>query len=423
MDQIYTADQHAIAPGDVSINALKVVRRLTNAGFHGYVVGGGVRDLLLGAHPKDFDVATDARPEEVRDLFRNSRAVGRRFRIVHVRFGREIVEVATFRAHHDADSHGEHHAESGRILDDNVFGTLDEDAERRDFTVNALYYQPEEDVVYDRVGGMEDLRNRTLRLIGEPEKRYREDPVRMLRAVRFAAKLGFEIDEESARPIYKLAFLLRDIAPARLFDEVLKLFLHGDGERTFELLLKYRLLERLFPRAAAALDEEHAVPLIRAALRSTDRRVRSDQPVTAAFILAAFLWPPLQADAKQLQAQGMSPLQAIHEAARDLIDGQLGYTSIPRRISAPMKEIWDLQLRLARRTGRRTGALLTHKRFRAAYDFLLLREESGEELDGLGEWWTRFQEAEKGERDELLKAFAPPKRKRRRTRKRADPGS
>lgn len=418
MQQIFSQDHHSIRASAIGVNALKVVKRLTSCGYLAYLVGGSVRDLLLGTHPKDFDVATDAHPDEVKHLFRNSRLIGRRFRIVHVKFGREIIEVATFRAHHDRDTHQRNHSKTGLILDDNVYGSFQEDMQRRDFTINALYYQADEGAVYDQVGGMADLQSKTIRLIGEPETRYREDPVRMLRAIRFAAKLDFSIAPESNRPIKRLAFLLQDVSPARLFDEVLKLLMMGKAEKTFILLRDHGLLEWLFPDSARCLDSL-SESLIIAALQSTDRRIREELPVTPAFVYAALLWAPLSRQSQLLQEQGLTPLASLHAAAVKVINKQQMFTSIPRRISVPMKEIWELQLRLPRRGGQQALTLLSHKRFRAAYDFLLLREIAGEDLNDLGNWWTQFQQQDDTGQENMARDLQPAKRKRRRRKKAA----
>jgi poly(A) polymerase len=400
----------------ININALKVVKRLTEQGFEAYLVGGCVRDLLLGKSPKDFDVATSAHPEEVNELFRNSRLIGRRFRIVHVRFGRDIVEVATFRAPHkeiDSDSH----SEGGRILDDNVYGTFNEDVVRRDFAMNALYYDVNTKLVIDEVGGLDDIEAKRIRLIGDPENRYREDPVRMLRAVRFKAKLGFDIEDASGSQIRHIGYLLQDIPAARLFEEVLKLFMMGHGEATLDALLEYELFGWLFPSARRSMDDTNAEKLIRLALASTDRRIAIDKPVTPAFVYAALLWYPFITEKLSLEEAGLTHVEASHEAAANVIANQQLFTSIPRRFSGPMRDIWHLQFRLPLRHGKKPEVLVAHKRFRAAYDFLLLREESGEKLDNLGDWWTKYQEANPEERGHL-KQQSPPKRKRRRKRKR-----
>ena len=404
----------------ISVNALKVVKRLTEHGFEAYLVGGCVRDLLLGRSPKDFDVATDALPEEVREIFRNSRSIGRRFRIVHIRFGREIVEVATFRGAHkeiDEDSH----SVGGMILDDNVYGTFEDDVFRRDFTMNALYFNIDTNEILDLVNGQEDIKEKRIRLIGAPDSRYREDPVRMLRALRFKAKLNFNIDEESGSSIRDIGYLLQDIPPARIFEEVLKLFMSGYGVATFEAMLEYEIFGWLFPATRRAMDNTPAEKLIRLALTSTDKRIANDMPVTPAFLFAALLWYPFVEDKIQLEEAGITHVEASHEASANVIANQQLFTSIPRRFSGPMRDIWNLQFRLPIRHSRKPEILLSHKRFRAAYDFLLLREDSGEKLDGLGQWWTEYQEADETTRDKLKHQPTHKKKKpKRRRRNRAN---
>ncbi len=419
-------DSHSVSRKFISDNALKVMSRLRSQGYQAYLVGGAVRDLLLGGHPKDFDVATDATPERVHSLFRNSRIIGRRFRIVHVRFGREIIEVTTFRGHHDEepDNNSRHAKQSddGVLLRDNVYGSLEDDALRRDFTVNALYYSSEDFSVFDYADGLGDLDKRQIRMIGDPERRYREDPVRMLRAVRFAAKLDFAIEEETAAPIPELAYMLEAIPAARLFDEMLKLFMNGYAEATFDLLLKYDLLEHLFPATATALEEmEYAENLIRAAMASTDRRIAEEKPVTPAFILAALLWPPTIQLSRQIEGEGLAPMEAMREASQTIIGEQVHLIAIPRRFSTPMREIWEFQLRLLKRKGKGVRGLVAHRRFRAAYDFLLLREESGEDLDGLGAFWTELQESLPPAPDVPLEDNDPEQQPRRRRRRRRRP--
>ena len=405
---------------NVSVNAIKVVNRLVEHGYEAYLVGGCIRDLMLGATPKDFDVATSAHPEEVRELFRNSRLIGKRFRIVHVRFGREIVEVSTFRGPHKDD----HEDASGQVRDDNVYGTFEEDTFRRDFAMNALYLRLPENEVIDLAGGIDDIKDKRIRLIGEPDQRFREDPVRMLRAVRFRAKLGFDIEDHCGDAIRDLGYLLQDIPPARLFEEVLKLMMTGHAVRTYECMKEYELFGWLFPSARRASEEdEKADRLITAALASTDRRIENDQPVTPAFIFAALLWYPFVIEKARLEnEEKATSVTASHEAAGTVLANQQLFTSIPRRFSGPMRDIWNLQFRLPMRFGNKPDSLMAHKRFRAAYDFLLLREESGEKLGGIGEWWTQYQEADEEGRNKLKqqagKSGGGGNRKRRRRRKR-----
>jgi len=411
-------DSHRISRKDISDNALKVLSRLRSSGHEAYLVGGSVRDLLLGEHPKDFDIATDATPEQVRGIFRNSRVIGRRFRIVHVLFGPEVIEVTTFRG--PANGHAEaHHKQSstGMLVRDNVYGTLEDDAWRRDFTVNALYYTIEDFSVLDFCNGMEDLENRCLRVIGDPDQRYREDPVRMLRAIRFAAKLGFELHRETAAPIPDLASLLDAVAPARMFDEILKLLMSGYGARVFPLLLQYGLVPHLMPAPGEVIaGNPVGRRFIEAALTNTDDRIQQGKPVTPAFIFAALLWYPMSERMQALAADGMPLAQALDVACAQVLERQQSHSTIPKRFSMPMREIWQLQHQLEQRRGRRVHSLLDHPRFRAAYDFLLLREQAGEDLGAAGDWWTVFQQAEPHEREQLVRGLEGSRsgRKRRR---------
>ena len=427
--QIIARDQHQISRREISDSALKVLYRLKDAGYESYLVGGCVRDAQLGKHPKDFDVATEAHPEEVHDLFRNSRLIGRRFKLVHVRFGREIIEVATFRAshraeHNDDQQHGKQ-SDSGLILRDNVYGTVEEDAMRRDFTVNALYYTVHDFTVHAYAGGWQDLHERRLRLIGDPEERYREDPVRMLRAIRFAAKLEFTLDPATEAPIKPLAHLLKDIPAARLHEEVLKLFLSGQGETTFAMLRHFNLFEPLFPATHQLLESEAgelAEQLIIQALRNTDARLKRGKSVTPAFLYAAMLWHPMQQVLARLKKQGVPPIPALHQASQEIHQSQSRASSIPRRFAGTMRDIWELQYRLPRRNGKRAEQLIEHPRFRAAYDFLLMREASGEDLDGLGQWWTDYQQARGEQRQQMVQELGnAPARKRRRRPRRSKP--
>ena len=408
--------EHAISRANISPNALKVLYRLKGAGYDAYLVGGGVRDMLLGREPKDFDIATNARPEEVKKLFRNCLLIGRRFRLAHVRFGDEIIEVATFRAQGNGASDEEARTENGRILRDNVYGTLEEDAWRRDFSVNALYYNIQDFSVADYVGGMADLQKGMLRLIGQPQQRYREDPVRMLRAVRFAAKLGFRIHPESEAPIFDLAHLLEDIPPARLFDEILKLFLGGCAVQSFELLRHYGLFGYLFPQTEACLAREREgfpVTLLIRALQNTDSRITEGKPVTPAFLYAALLWEPLRQAMAMQEPAASGEVQALQEAAAVVESRQVARTALPKRFAVPMREIWSLQIRLRRTTGLRPLRLLEHPRFRAAYDFMLLRRDAGEDIGELCQWWTEFQALDDNERLQRLRAGDGTPKKRR----------
>jgi poly(A) polymerase len=421
---IVARPDHRISRANISENAIKVLYRLKQAGFQAHLVGGGVRDLLLGREPKDFDVATDALPEQVREVFRNCRLIGRRFRLAHVHFGSEIVEVATFRggAIEGDEDDAAHRIENGRIVRDNAYGTIEEDALRRDFTVNALYYNIADFSLIDYAGGLADLEAGLLRLIGDdPERRYREDPVRMLRAVRFACKLGFRIEPECERPLFELAHLLRDVPAARLFDELLKLFLAGSGLAAFEKLRHYGLFSYLFPATDALLgEEEHDFPLtfVARGLDNTDRRISERKPVTPAFLFAILLWEPVRRRFEALQGKDLSTNEAMFLAAGEISAAQQSLVSIPKRFALPMREIWQLQPRLEVCDGKRPYRLMTHPRFRAAYDFLLLRAESGEASPELAAWWTRFQEADSQERAKMTGGAAKRARSRRR-RKRA----
>ncbi len=441
--RILTARQHGLHSHQISSAAVKTVDRLQDAGFEAYAVGGCVRDLLLDDKPKDFDVSTNATPEQVRKLFRNSRIIGRRFRIVHVRFGREIIEVTTFRSHHTESENAKEAAQgdTGVLLRDNVYGgDLQADAVRRDFTVNALYYCPADNTVHDYTGGLKDLQNRQIRMIGDPETRYREDPVRMLRAARFAAKLDFDIEPETAHPLRPLAYLLDQTAPARLFDEVLKLLAGGTGLRTYEVLQEYQLFEHLFPATTPLLphgnlyesgsDEEktngdYFQRFIRQSLQNTDTRLAQGKRITPAFLYAALLWAPLKTDMDRRIAKGSEPSLSLHKAANQVLDQQIKRIAIPRRFTSAMREIWELQLRLPKRGGSRAFRLMEHPRFRAAYDFLLLRAEAGEpnhneNLNELGKWWTDIQAVDETQQQKMVdELFSKPGKGNRKPRRRS----
>ncbi|HEY3521384.1 MAG TPA: polynucleotide adenylyltransferase PcnB [Rhodanobacteraceae bacterium] len=385
--------QHGLSRKNISRGALRVLYGLHEHGFRACLVGGAVRDLLLDGHPKDFDIATDATPEEVRKLFRNCRLIGRRFRLAHVIFGPEIVEVATFRGT-GTEGEGDRHLVDGRIVRDNVWGAIEEDALRRDFRVNALYYDIADFSIIDYVGGMQDLERRRLHLIGDPELRYREDPVRMLRAARLAAKLQFTIDPSASEPFARLGHLLGDAPPARLFDETMKLFMAGYGLASFRMLESCGLLKHLFAGTARALarDEHGALrSLIEAGLAGTDARVAQGKPVTPAFLFAVLLWGEVYALARGMQSEGVERALAWQRAAHQVMAEQSARVAIPRRFSYAMEEIWALQPRFAERSRKRVFRLLAHPRFRAAYDFLLLRAAESDELRERGEWWTRVQ--------------------------------
>lgn len=403
--------EHSISRDNIDDSALKVLYRLHKAGYRAMLVGGGVRDLLLGHTPKDFDIATDAHPEDVKKLFSNSRLIGRRFRLAHVFFGREIIEVATFRGAvpeqvHDEQTHdAREHNDSGRILRDNVYGQLEDDVWRRDFTVNALYYDIADFSIVDYTSAMDDIKNKVLRLIGDPETRYREDPVRMLRAIRFAAKLGFTIHPDTEKPIYKLGHLLDDIPAARLFEEVLKLFHSGQGNVCLELLRKYDLLQYLFKQTDERLKQGDTGfdMFIKLALESTDKRINEEKPVTPAFLFAAMLWAPVNTLSEHLKQQGEPGSIAMQNASSTVLSRQIKDISIPKRFTMVVRDIWLLQHRFQFRHGRRAKSLLNHKKFRAAYDFMCIRSHAGEVKDDSCEWWTRIQTLGEKEQEILLK--------------------
>ena len=408
LPRIISRSEHCISRQNISDSALKVLSRLHKAGFAAYLVGGGVRDLLLGLHPKDFDVATDATPEQLKDLFRNCRLIGRRFRLAHIHFGRDIVEVATFRGHHaDVDDETLASTRDGMIVRDNVFGTLAEDAWRRDFSVNALYYNIADFSVVDYTGGLDDLKQRRLRMIGDPHVRCQEDPVRILRAIRFAAKLQFELDPELVNAIAEQRDRLHAVSPARLYDEVLKLFLSGYASQVLPLLRRYDLLGLLFAATEDSLQIgfPHFDEMLRRACANTDTRIHENKPVTPAFLFACLLWGPVQQRADELQQTGMSPIQALQEAGYAVLSEQSQQIALPKRFRLPIREIWSGQERLTNRKGRRVFAIFESKRFRAIYDFMLLRCEAGAtELQPLCDWWTTFQSVDAEEQNAMCEA-------------------
>jgi poly(A) polymerase len=401
---IYTRSEHCISRKQISENALKVLYRLQKDGFDAYLVGGCVRDLLLGREPKDFDVVTNADPEQVRKVFRNCRIIGRRFRLAHVHFGREVIEVATFRGAGEAQNDEQVLNKEGRLLRDNVYGTIEEDVWRRDFTVNALYYNIKDFSVVDYTGGMDDHKAGVLRLIGDPETRFREDPVRMIRAVRFAVKLGFHIDPACEKSIHDVAPLLASIPAARLYDEALKLFLSGYALQTFEMLRHYGLFQVLFPATEKSLAiEEEGFPrlLLIKALENSDNRIAEGKTVTAYFLFAAFLWDAVQIRAQQNTLKGAPEFLAYQEAANEVIAMQVKSTALPRHITLAMREVWSLQPKFNARFGSKPSRLITHPRFRAAYDFLLLRAQTGGADLELAKWWETYQNANENEQRKM----------------------
>ncbi len=410
---------HGIRKDQISQAALKTCEGLQKAGYEGYVVGGAVRDLLMGFKPKDFDVATNATPEQVNKVFRRSRIIGRRFRIVHVLWGNETIEVTTFRGHHQNESSADDAAvtDSGRILRDNIFGSMEEDAARRDFTANALYYDPAREEVLDFHHGVADIKANLLRIIGEPKTRYREDPVRLLRAVRLSAKLGLKIEAATQKPISELADLLQDVSPSRLFDEMLKLFLSGHAMESINALRAQHLHHGLLPLLDVVLEQPLGERFVMLSLENTDRRIESGKSSNPSFLFATLLWHEVLVAWKKFKDQGEHPIPALHLAMNQVIDIQAGKLAIHNRYVSTMKEIWSMQPRFEQRAGKRPYALLTHPRYRAGYDFLLLRCESGEISQELGDWWTEFADASTERRTQMLLPDNAPKKRRRRKRK------
>ncbi|HJV81221.1 polynucleotide adenylyltransferase PcnB [Noviherbaspirillum sp.] len=416
--QVLGPKEHGIDPTLLSANAVRVTQTLQEAGFKAFVVGGAVRDLLLGVKPKDFDVATNATPEQVKRLFRRAFIIGKRFQIVHVMFGQDLIEVTTFRG---ASSEGAPKDEHGRVLRDNTFGEQHEDAARRDFTINAMYYDPASQTVLDYHNGIADIRSRTLRIIGLPEARFREDPVRLLRVVRFAAKLGFVIDPDTREPIQVMAPLINNVPAARVFDEMLKLLMSGHALACLQQLRKEGLHHGLLPLLDVVLEQPLGEKFVTLALAGTDERVRQGKGVSPGFLFAALLWHQVLEKWNAYQAASEYPIPALHLAADDVLDAQTEKLALQRRIATDMRDIWAMQPRFERRTGKSPYKLLEHPRLRAGYDFLLLRCESGEIDPEIGEWWTAFIAADGPGRAELLtrkpkveeESPAPKKRRRR----------
>ena len=408
--RIYSRPEHNISRAQISESALKVLYKLQKEGYSAYLVGGCVRDLLLGREPKDFDVVTNADPEQVRKVFRNCRLIGRRFRLAHVHFGREVIEVATFRGAGEEQNDKQVLNKEGRLLRDNVYGTIEEDVWRRDFTVTALYYNIKDFSVVDFVGGMADHKAAELKLIGDPDTRFREDPVRMLRAVRFAVKLGFKLHPECEKSMHKVAELLSSIPSARLYDETLKLFMSGYALQTFEMLRHYGLFQVLFPATENCLSiEENGFPrlLLIKALGNSDNRMAEGKTVTAYFLFAAFLWEPVQMRAKEKMAKGLIEFMAYQEAANEVIAMQVKSTALPRHITLAMREVWSLQPKFNACVGSKPSRLITHPRFRAGYDFLLLRAETGGADPELAQWWSKYQAANENEQRKMTQ---PPRK-------------
>jgi poly(A) polymerase len=419
----YTGKSLGLDKSQISRQAMTVLKGLRQKGYDSFLVGGCVRDMLLGLEPKDFDVATNASPEQVRQVFRNGRIIGRRFKIVHVRFGREVIEVTTYRGA-PADKHQDERmhrvGEEGRLLADNVYGTLDEDAMRRDLSVNALYYDPATDEVLDYHDGLRDIKDGLLRVIGDPAERYREDPVRMLRVIRFASKLGFEIEPEASAAIDQHADLLTNVPAARLFDEVLKLFHSGSAITTFEKLRQHGLFEFLFPATENILkSEEEGYPrtFLPLALKNTDKRIRQGKPVIPSFLYAVLLWEPMRLYKEAAMKQGLNEYDSIQQGADQAIVEEIGTVAIPRRFTAQMREIWVMQYFFDQRKSRQVFRLLENRKFRAGYDFMLLRASVNQASPEVAEWWTLIQDVDENERNKMLNALSGQGEKRRRRKK------
>ena len=413
-------NEHNISRKNISENALKVLYRLNKQGYEAYLVGGCIRDLLLGKKPKDFDIATNATPEQIQKVFRNCRLIGRRFRLAHIMFGKEIIEVATFRGDHDGQSEQTNiskRSQSGMLLRDNVYGTIEQDAIRRDFTMNALYYNVKDFSIRDYCGGLNDLKNGIIRLIGDPQTRYREDPVRMLRTIRFAAKLNMKIDQATADPIKTLAPLLNNIPSARLFDESLKLLQSGHGYNTYILLKQYQLFEQLFPvieRLFVQNNNGNLEKIIAHVLKNTDYRIENKQRVNPAFLYAAFFWYPIieQTQINSIES-GLQYYDSFSMAINDVLSEQCRIIAIPKRLTNVMSDIWRLQLRMRKREGKRAFAILEHPKFRAAYDLLEMRSsiEKGELLD-LAKWWDEFQHVSTERKISMVKQLGKSNKRR-----------
>jgi len=428
---VVSRQKHGISRQQIDKAALDVLYGLKRGGYDSYLVGGCVRDLLLGIEPKDFDVVTSAEPDQIKTVFKQRcRLIGRRFRLAHVRFGRMMIEVATFRGQGDGDGRKDRFGrngklsgparqvdDSGRLLRDNVYGTMEEDVWRRDFTVNALYYDIRNFSITDYVNGLEDIKKGQLRLIGDPETRYREDPVRMIRAIRFAAKLGFKIEKKTEKPIVKLAPLMQDVSNARLFEEVLKLFHSGVAVEVFEKLRHYDLFEHLFPLTEQVLSEEKdGFPrmLVIEALKSTDSRIQEGKSVNPAFLFSAMLWEPMLKRKQDFLDEGFAHQDAFFAAANEVIEQQIKRTAIPKRFTAQMRDIWNLQHRLPKRHGDRAQKLIEHPRFRAAYDFLGIRVAAGDdEMASVFDWWTTYQEKDPVQQVAFANSVEKPQRKKR----------
>ena len=402
----------------ISASAIQAVKTLTNAGFSAYLVGGCIRDLMLGIRPKDFDISTQATPNQIRRVFPRSRIIGQRFKIVHVTIKGELLEIATFR-----QSVKDHHKDraTGQVLDDNVFGSLEEDAARRDFTINAFYYDATKNRVIDFFDGKTDLIDERLRLIGDPDERFAEDPGRILRTVRFQAKFHFGVSENLVGAVYRQKHLLRNIPPARRFDEVLKLFYCGQAERVWELLNEYNLLPYLFAFSDDTNSSQAKLSrqITQLALQKTDQRIREDKTVISSFMFCAILWPYYQERFKQLMVKKYDPQEAMTQASEEVISQQLIHTGMLRRVSNTIREIWWLQYRLEKAQKRQLVKILNSPRFRAAYDFFLVRAECGDADKQKAQFWTDIQDpAQMPEKNNESKPAPRRNRQRRRKKKR-----
>jgi len=403
--------------------ALNVVDKLLDEGHEAYIVGGCIRDLMLGKKPKDFDVATSARPEQVQKLFRRSRIIGRRFKIVHVEEKRELIEVTTFRGDHKAgNSRHATQSQEGVLLRDNVYGSLQEDSVRRDFSCNSLYFDIDSEEIVDFQDGVRDIKQGVLRTIGDPEERFREDPVRMMRALRFQSKLGLKLDTASHKQLKQNIGMIREVSSARLFDEVIKLLLHESASSAFAMMMDTGLMAQLFPASAIAITERpEKIKLINAAMESTEIRLKSDKSVSPFYLYAVLLWPAVEQEFQEQLSRKQPPVRAMQVAGDKTIASQSSLVSIPRRFSQPMREIWEMQNRLTHRD--RAQKLVEHPRFRAAYDFLLIREQAGEDFGGLGDWWTKYQDANQQTRDKMISELPDKKTSSRRRPRKRKPSS
>ena len=401
--------QHSISKKNIDPNAIFVVNRLSEAGYEAYLVGGAVRDLLLNQTPKDFDIATNATPQQIKKLFRQARIIGRRFKLVHIPFHRDIIEVSTFRAHEPIHTNLQTN-ERGMLIEDNVYGTLEQDAWRRDFTANALYYQVSTNTIIDFTQGFSAIKQKQLNIIGDPNTRYHEDPVRMLRAVRFSAKLNFNLGPDTAEPINRLSHLLTHVSSSRLFDEMIKLYQSGSSLRAQTLLEEYGLFQKLFPMNACLPKHYSMYPFLQLALESTDTRIKARKPVNPAFLFAVILWSPMKVRAKMMHDEGIDPMPALEQAYSQIIHEQNKIIMIPKRHAQVIREIWFLQTQFAKRNSAKIRHLYEHPRFRAAYDFFVLRALAHEESLDLAKWWTTFQEVDEDTQFKMINEAAKNKK-------------